>query len=380
MSWLDLYVEYAKNNEAPEEFHFWTGLTILGAALRRNVAFKKGYYAVYPCPYTLIVAPSGAKKTTALSIGYNILSKLDHVRLLPDKSSPEALVSALAEKRDGENVESQGIIYAPELSNFMDRRQHNEGLVQLLLRLADCPDSWAYNTLKGGRIYLRNVAVTFLGATADDMIHECIPPLALKSGFLARFVVVPTFESNVDVVPLPWKDTALENEVLNNLYEISLLRGDMQMRPDAQKWYLDWYYTYKAQIATETNTKLRAYLERKPDHLFRTAMLLAIANERCLEYTQSSFEQALRALDSLEPNLMKLYEKIDATPSGKELMLLRDVIAKAGTIRHEELLRKMQAVLGDATNFKKLVAVLVESGQVGVVRNADKSISYKAKG
>lgn len=374
MNWLDLYMEYAKNNEAQEQFHWWTAITILGAALRRQVFFSKGYYRVYPFLWTLIVAPSGLKKTTALSIGYNILSKLEHVRIIADKATPEALIQTLAEKQNG-RIESQGLIYAPELSSFLDRRQHNDGLVQLLLRLYDAPDTWMYETKGGGKTLLKNVGVSFLGATANDLLYECIPALALKSGFLARFVCV-VGKGIPDAVPFPWKDSALENKVLQGLYELSLLEGKMELRAKAQEWYVSWYFRHKAKASSLAETKIQAYYERKPDHLLRVAMLLSIAKHRRLEYTIDTFEEALEKLEGLEVGIVQMAGEIDASAQGKEQSHLLQIVERSGgRITHTALLRKTYMTM-DAQNLKKWMSVLIEADLIKVERGKRGGVIY----
>lgn len=383
MSWIDSYVEYARNNEASERFHWWTGATILGATLRRNVQFSKGYYSVFPNLWTLIVSPSGTKKTTAVTIGYNILSKLDHVRIFSSKMTPEVLARALGtpEEEGGQVIESQGVIYAPEFANFLDKKHYNEGLVQLLLRLADCPEKEVWETVGGGKLPWRNVAIVILGAIADDMVSDCIPPLALKSGFLARFIVIPG-EPKKEAFPFPWKDAKLEQEVLTNLYEISLLRGEMVLTQKASEWYVEWYYKHKAQMATEVGSKFRAYYERKPDHLLRLGMITAIAKNRRLEYTPEAFQEALDHLEDLEDGLGKLYTAIGASTLGKDQLMILEQIRRAGTLSHAEIIRKNHALLEDPNSFKKILAVLVEAEYVKVVRDRKQpdQIYYQIKG
>ena len=378
MNFLELYMDYAKNSEVMPSFHFWTGLTILGASLQRNVLYGRGYYTLYPNLWTLIVAGSGTKKTTAVQIGYNLLSKLEHVRLLPDKGSPEGLAEALSEAGPDGEKNAQGMLYAPELANFMDRRQHNDGLVQFLLRISDCPDSWKYRTRGGGIVTLNNTAVTFLGASANDLLYECIPPLALKSGFLARFICV-TEEGEAPIFPFPWKDPSLESQVLSQLYELSLLKGEMIMGSKAQEWFISWYFRYKADMTKYSSSKLRAYWQRKPDHLLRVAMLLSIAETARLEYTIDSFEKAIKALDGLEPELGKLYNEIDATTVGRDqLKLLEEIKRAGGSITHETLLHRIHATMSDSLNFKKCMIVLIESGKV-VLRKEEGTVVYKLK-
>ncbi len=382
MNWIEQYVEYAKNNEAAPDLHFWTGLTVLGAALRRNVYLERAYYKIFPTLWTLVVAPSGTKKTVAVSIGYNILSKLDeYVRILPDKGSPEGLADALAERLQDGSIESQGLIYAPELANFMDKRSHNEGLVNFLLRLSDCPDKWSYRTRGQGLLNLRNVGVCFLGATANDLLYESIPALALKSGFLARFICVSQ-EPQTSVVPFLWKDPQLESEVINGLFRLSILQGEMKLPSKAKEWYIGWYWEHKAKIAQTSGSKLRAYLERKPDHLLRVALILSVAKHARLEYTIDAFEESAKRLDNLEDGLAVIYEEIDASPTGKDQMRILEQIKRAGgTMTHTELIRKNYAVM-DSTKLHELVQVLLK-GRMIVLKKGPKGgsiYSIPAKG
>jgi len=60
--WLSSYLEYTSGQESPRNFHFWTGLSILGGALRRNVVLDRVYYKLFPNLYVILVAASAACK------------------------------------------------------------------------------------------------------------------------------------------------------------------------------------------------------------------------------------------------------------------------------------------------------------------------------
>lgn len=372
MDWIQLYVEYAKNNEAPEYFHWWTGMTILGAALRCNVSFVQGYSEIYPNLWTLIIAPSGVGKTSAVKIGYNIITKLDSVRIMADKFTPEALAKNLSKKDEITNtVESQGLIYAPEFVVMMDKRQHYEGLVSFLLRAHDCPENWVYETKNAEPIRLRNVALSILGATAPELLYESVPAAALKTGFMARFLCIP-WAGGSTPTPFPWRDTMLENQVLQGLYEISLLSGKVVMPSKAQQWYINWYLQYKAHLGITGGGRLRAYLERKPAYLLQLAMLIGISRSRCLEYTITAFEEALKKLEELEPGLEEIYREVDATPLGKDSMtILSQIKAAGGKLSHEELAHRNYALMRDTASLKKIMTNLVETGLIGLARGRE---------
>ncbi len=371
MSWLDEYVIYARNNEADDAFHWWCGVTILGAALKRNVYYDAGYFTVWPATWTLLVAESGRKKTTAVTIAYNVLTKMDEaVRVLADKNSPEGLMDDLAEPNELGETQSQALIYAPELSHFMDRRQHNEGLVQLLLRLADCPDRLRYKTRSRDVVTLKNVAVSFLGATANELLYDSVPDNALKSGFMARLICV-TPQSDQKIVPFPWKDHALEMKVTNDLYTLSRHRGQMVMPEPSRRWFMDWYYRHKAEEGRLASEKMRAYYQRRPDHLLRTAMMISIAKHRRLEFMVDALDEALTRLMATEAHLLELYNEIDASPTGREQnKIIAHIRAAGGQLSHGDLMAQTYSTM-DSSKLGKLVEGLYVAGVIYADKGKD---------
>ena len=374
-----MYVAYSKNNEAPAIFHWWSAATILGATLRRNVSFSQEYFSIYPSLWTLIVAPSGTKKTGAATIAHNIISKLENVRIMADRITPEALADSLSEPDDEGHIESQGLIYAPELVNFLDKRSYNENMVNFMLRLADFPDRWVCQTRGGGRVELRNVAVSFLGATANDLLYEAIPPLALKSGFLARFVCIYAPGSDL-AVPFMWKDRVLEKECLNSLYELSMLRGEMVLPVKARNWYMEFYYNHKAMMKSEASSKLRAYYERKPDHLLRVAMLTCIARNRRLEFTVQGFEEALKRLEEAEKGLPMLYDEIEASDMGRhQIKVIEQFDRVGGFMTHAEFVRRNRTEIGDILVMKRVLQTLLEANMLVMERVQGGGIGYRRR-
>lgn len=368
MGWIESYVEYAGNNEACAEFHWWTGMAVLSAVLRRNVEYKRGYFEVFPSLWILLVGESGTGKTTSINIGVNILSKIDSVRILPDRGSAEALAKELSEPDENGNTDAIGVIAATELANFMDRREHNQGLVPMLLSLADFLKKWKKRTINGGMFTLNNVAVTFMGASTSELITDCIPPIALKTGFLARFLIV-TAVSERKIVPEPWVDVELEQYVTNELYDISLLNGQMIMPAKVQEWFIAWYFRHKAKSTSEGSERMKAYLERKSTYLLRLGMLLAISKHKRLMYTIEELEEAAIKLDQIEANFEKVYDEIESTTLGKEQRkILSQIYYKKEGISYSELLRKNSLTISDPLSFKKIMTMLLDSKQIVMLR------------
>lgn len=380
MSWVEHYVEWAENNEVPASFHWWTGIAVLGATLRRNTRFVRGKFRVFPNPWVLIVAPSGAKKSTALNLGHNILSKMDHVKILPNRFTPEVLLRSLGKKGEGEaNIESQATLLTTEFGVVLDKKHYNEGLTQLLLDLWDCRDDWKGETITGGVVQLRNIAVTLLACVADDIFKESMPELALKSGFLARMLIV-TGKDEGKVEAFPWTDDIKEEEVLSELYTISLLKGDMVLSPKVQDWYVSWYMKHKYRLRSLTNERFRAYYERKPQHLLQIGMLCSISRHKRLEYTIEGFEEAEKNMEDLETGMERLFEAIEASPLGKsQIRIIEQIRKSGGKISHKDLLKKNYNFMAEPTLFKKIMTHLLETGMLGVMKNKKGEIVYEIK-
>ena len=72
--WIAAYCEYTQHNEAPVALHFWTAISVIGAALRRKVQFNQIYYKWRPNFYVIFIAPPGiVTKSTTMNPGLELL-------------------------------------------------------------------------------------------------------------------------------------------------------------------------------------------------------------------------------------------------------------------------------------------------------------------
>jgi len=211
-------------------------------------------------------------------------------------------------------------------------------------------------------------------------VTDAIPPSALKTGFLARFVCVNGYDEPRDVVPDPWIDAKLEREVTNSLHELSLLQGKMLMPTNVQEHWIAWYFRHKARFADETSERMRAFLERKHVFLLRLAMLISVSENARLEFTLDAFEKAEEKLNMIEKGLFMIYEQIEASTLGKEQVFILGIIAsRREGISHADLLAKVATKLEDATIFKKILLILIESKKIIVSKTRGGELLYKAR-
>jgi len=308
-----------------------------------------------------IIAPSGrCKKTSACQIAVNMVNAVG-LNVLADKLTPEVLVEALKDKNP-----ATGLLYAPELAAFLGKQKYQEGMVPLLTRLMDCPDQWKSSTIMRGDAELRNVALTFLGASTLDWVQTEIPKSAFGGGFISRILFVVQ-EDTPHSFPLPPPmDEAKKRALLEKLRLMTQVRGQVTMDDDCREWYIEWYK--KNQKKSYENKQFSGYYERKPDHSMRLAMLLNVSEvgntggHTILK--RAHLQHAIKILDWIESWLPGTFDSFQESLSGASLSgVLKQLKPRQGAATHTELLR-LNSKKMNALQFKATVDTGVQAGYI----------------
>jgi hypothetical protein len=357
--WLRDYIDYTQNTEPPTVFHFFAGMVAIGACLARNVFFDMGAYQIFPNLCVVIVAPSGrCKKTSACNVGMGLYRAVGG-HILADKVTPEALITAFQDRSS-----ATGLIYAPELAVFLGKQKYNEGMVPLLTALFDCPKEWSSATIMRGESHLRNVAISFLVCSTMDWIQGAIPRDAFGGGFMSRLLFVVQNDTPRSFPHPPPLDKMLEHKLKGRLFDFTKMRGRFDVAKDADEWYCDWYT--KRRELTSAEKQFAGYMERKPDHVHRLAMVLTIAELpedqlSGLTLTLDKMQHALRILDWVENYLPSAFSEMSQTPIGEEsVRLLRQLKQKGGVIGHSDWL-SLNTHRMNKDQFKAAVGTLREA-------------------
>lgn len=350
--WLAKYMQYTRTAEGSSVFQFFTGITALGAALKRNVWMAKGHYQILPTLQILLVAPSGkARKTSTANIGIRVLRKLGNVNIIADKTTPEALIDSLIETGDNS---SQALVYAPELAVLLGRQKYNEGMVALLTSLFDSPEEFSTRTKGIGAISLRNIALSFIGASTSDWLITTIPADAFGGGFMSRLLFIAQ-EDTPRCFPLPIEPEG-EKELIAELADIvSTVRGEIVLSQAARTSFSLWYIATKHHVPEDA--KMSGYHERKPDHLLRLALLLTCAEKgRSVEVVH--IKRALSILDFVEVEMLKVFKKLGMRGAGIDQERMVHILrASGGTLDVHKLMEKNLEFLS-VRQFKEILETL----------------------
>jgi hypothetical protein len=300
-------------SEAPQEYHLWTGLTIISSVLKRQVYKDRKRFITWPNLYTFLVGPPGTKKSSAISIGEDLLKQTqDPPYIIDTFYTAPFLVSTLAAVTAQYNPgRTPFIILADEAPAFFRRAKYAEDLIPLLIRLYDCRSGGAGGTQLRGLENIIDPYGTGLFGVVPDILVDIMPPEVIRGGFASRVIWVYS-EDTSRCFPfpedIPDPDPDMEKSLVHDLNEMALLKGEVTLTTKCHKAYGDWYTNHRRSVVTQVDDPRRiGYANRKGEMIFKLMMLLSIAEGDSLVIEERHFEAGKDLVEALEPDLPKVY-------------------------------------------------------------------------
>jgi hypothetical protein len=222
--WLDSYIACAdaRSPMTPRDFHEGIGLWLISTTVARRLVVRMAHDDVYPNVWVMVAARSTMfAKSTAFKMARRYARRAIGHLLLPDTSTPEALVEVLS----GRNLEGEAKTQAGQKGLILDEasgmlaqagRDYMAGSLELLLHLHDCPDEYERLTRVGGRCAIKGAYLTLLGASTPAMLAPHLKaPRMWANGWWPRFGILP----QPDVKPPYRQSTAPAEQVDNALID-----------------------------------------------------------------------------------------------------------------------------------------------------------------
>lgn len=231
-AWLDEYIKWAKDAGplSPEIFYEALGLWTLSIAATRRMKVSIGGENIFPNLYVFIVATTTVyRKSTALHLANEIIEKsnLEFLKM-PERATPEAMFEYLAGKTPtnfgdmtdtdqqhwamGRTFAAQRAIMEDEASGLLSemKKDYMSGLSELLLKGYDGQGILRKLLKSQGQITIREMCLSFLGATTPIEWGRRMTNEEKQNGFVARFAIItpenaPIYMDSIEDVPLPYR-------------------------------------------------------------------------------------------------------------------------------------------------------------------------------
>lgn len=377
-NWLQAYLEYTAQSEAPQHFHYWTGVSTIAGALQRHVWVAPSHMYEYPINfYTVLVAPAGvATKSTSISAGMKLLGKVKGVHFGPESFTWQALSKALEEAATGFRVNPEDEPYpiacltiaASELGTLLNLEDPK--LSSVLIRMWDGqrdPQPFQHKTATTGTTQIYNPWLNIIGATTPAWLRQHFPEHMIGEGLTSRIIFVyGDRKRHLRAYPRLYVDLPrmkeMEEKLIDDLVLIADMKGEFGLTPDAyeygQRLYEDIITKRPAALAS---ARYDSYISRKFAHLHKIAVVWNVARDGHMELTADDLKVAQQLLESIEPQMLKVFESIGSSHESSRVSELAYFVERHGPITPKDLYPHVFNIM-TLDDFKAAIQSGVEAG------------------
>ena len=328
----------------------------------------------FPSFYIIFVAPPGVvSKSTTADIAMNLLREVPGINFGPDVVTWPALVSAFA--ASGESFQyndswlpmSALTLCASELGSLINPQDRE--MINLYINLWDGRKSLEKVTKGSGCDMVEAPWINVIGCTTPHWIADNMPAAAVGGGFTSRciFIYADTKErfnayvdENVDLD----LDKRLKSDLIHDLeYMATTLKGPFVITEEARVWGRAWYENFWTKIVPNMNDQLmEGYAARKQTHMHKTAMVISASRGDSMQITAEDLQLANLMLDSLEPDMLKVFSRIGRTEDSLQTDRLLDFIRKKEFVSYEESYRQIHTAFPDFRDFEGIISGAIRAG------------------
>ena len=366
-----------KDTEVPETFMVWGGISLISAALRRQVYVDMGLFNVYPNTYIVLVGGSGrAKKSTAVNFAKAMLSGVPDIKFIAQKITPEGLIESMKGVKD-----SIGFAVADELNVLISPQALEAGLGGVLIQLHDCLDPFQYTTKTKGDLKLPRSCLTLLGGSTIAGLRRAIPESMIGEGLTSRILFVYV-DDKVEPIYRPTmtdeKRSAME-WIRCDVQRILQISGEMKISSSADSVLKESYERFFRSSPFYQVESLTGSCGRRQTHFLKLATIFSVAESSSLVIEDRHLHMAeLFLTENVEKNLPRVIRMLSQTEVGSQREeVLAHIKFTHGKISRSDLSRKMSHKC-DARTLSEIIVMLLQEEEI-VCEDKNGTLFYVVK-
>jgi hypothetical protein len=369
-NFLDSYVEYANDDFCPKNFHLWTGISIVAAALERKVWTAQSMTTHYPNIYTLLVSHPGMGKSTAILRGTDLLEDLrihknPEFKIIPNQITEPALLDAM-NIRAGIQIgnttifHSSGFFYASEASASALQNLHGN-FNSTITELYDCPRIFRKKLKMDAQpTEIPNACFNILAGSTFDYLKTLVNEQSVMGGLASRFIYVIckdriVRQSKWDQVSTV--DVGLKKKLIDDLGIINKLVGKFQPTKAFIAAWEAFQPEFDRTLIALDSARMESILARKSTNVMKVCMILSAAESDNLILDTRHWDKAMQIVDDVtKDNAFILSSAMIAdrdSQSGMTQLIGQTIKKYGGEMSMKELKTKVTMNGSDVDSFNK---------------------------
>ena len=287
--WIRDCLEYGVwASDAPTILHLGAAMTALCVAASNATIVVEGIGGRSERPFvlwSLLIAPSGSRKSTAAKLPMDLLTRATATAegwkavVIPSDGSIEGWTEFLIKHNNA-------IMYRTEFSSVLSQaaRSYTAGLKAWLLELYECQDNYRRETKNEGEKIVARPRVSILGPIPPKIFASGVEHNDWSSGFLARMTYWCGVRSRRN--PIDLRDAQRSTKLALWLQNVACrFRGQVKI-PEDLMWRVDsWVVKHIETDRSKVNEDVFSHLDRYQSQIYVFAALFALSR-RVVAQTQ----------------------------------------------------------------------------------------------
>lgn len=382
MSYLSDYMHYYSGTEVPEEYVYWSGLSILGHLLGRKCWVAHGdYFKFTGALFIALVGEAGSGKNTGLSVNKKIMLK----------HFPEYLMSASIQSREdiawqmGTDTstnpktwkDKKGTIqsFRPfyvlnnELASFLSVDKVR--MVEFLTEVFDGED---FSTgFKKDRMadptrqqWFSDPHFSLLSGAVPSFFMDTLKMDLFARGLGRRLIIVNS--TRTKCYPSPKYPAGAElalARAIEHLKKAEAFTGEITLNPEATKWWEQWYITHRGNRPLDPI--LSQFWVTEPMQVLKVALTLNMTEYPFkTEMEPQHLQAAEQLLTKLKPEIVRLTSGIGRNELAGIGSQIIEFLDRTGGMQTEVNLKKYFHRYLKLPEFQELENHYIATGQLVV--------------
>jgi len=383
--WLNELMSSTEEYESPRQFWYWSGLSVLSAAVKDHVWVERGgmnELNVYPNIYVMLFAKSGLRKSAPISFARRLIKSIDITRTYSGRASIEAIVQDLGKAYTTSNkkiiVDACAFVTASEFSSsLINNPQALTILTDLYDRNYNSGD-WTNMMKQAGVDNLKNPTLSMLIGTNPSHLKDFVQAKDMFGGFFGRTFIIHADKKFRSSSLFGKKQVRRpDHEALGNyLKTLHGLRGPFSNTEGAATLYDEWYQKHDLNSEVSDTEDKTGTGERTGDSVLKVAALLSLSQSTEMVIDASHIQKAIELCEPLIHTVARAASGKGKSTFGDATALILDELWKSkGEVTRDKLLTKYYGDF-DAIDLNRIIVTLEDQKAVETTRK-EGIVTYK---
>lgn len=284
-SFIGEYMRSLDTLETPLAYDFWTAAWVVSTIVGRRTQVARPRIPVFLNLFAILIGESGlARKGASIASATQLVKMMAntnmtrHIGVIDSRITPTSITRYLTELSQ-EYGYAQLAFSAAELAASIGKDQRVGSVPILLTDLYDCPDDRLLRpSFSKVDVQLRNIYVSFLGASTSSWLRSAVSADIVEGGFTSRCLFIL---GNKRKRVIAWPDAS--RSIGDGTITARLCSIDQQadqtagidLNVSAREYFVNWYN----QRRIYSDSFRASFAGREDSHVLRIAAIMCISDD-----------------------------------------------------------------------------------------------------